>query len=77
MRKQGFFGTLKPKDYLAVTRQINQLTRQLVNSKNVFEWKTLLPQLRVLHNLAGSAMPEVALVTADFAQSDLFVGGVS
>jgi prophage antirepressor-like protein len=75
IRKFGGFGTVKPRDYLAVIRQINTLTRQVIQSKNAFFVQTTLPQLHTLHRMIGSKMPDLKLVTAELEQDDLFVGG--
>ena len=72
IRKHGFFGILSPKDYVAVVRQISQLTTQLAASKNVFVRNTLITHLRILHNMAGSQMPDVKLIAKEVNQSDLF-----
>lgn len=76
IRRHGFFGTVKPKDYLSLIKHIDYLTKQVVTCKNVFQLQTQLAQLRTLHNLAGSKMPALELVNADIEQSDLFLAGV-
>ncbi len=73
IRKHGFYGAVKPRDYLIVIKQIDYLTRQMVSSKNVFQLETTLEQLRTLHNMAGSKMPNIHLIKADIEQSDLFL----
>lgn len=74
IRKLGFFGALPAKQYIAVIKQIDYLTHALVSSKNVFHIRTMLDQLRTLHNMVGSKMPDMQLVKADIEQSDLFIG---
>jgi len=73
IRKHGYFGAVKPRDYLNIIKQIDYLTLQVVISKNVFQLTTLLEQLHTLHNMAGSKMPALELVKADLEQSDLFL----
>ncbi|CAB4202465.1 COG3617 Prophage antirepressor [uncultured Caudovirales phage] len=75
IRRQGFFGTLNPRDYRAIATDITKLTTALIHSKNVFEIKTLVPQLKTLHNLIGSKMPPLEMITADIQQHDLFLEG--
>lgn len=75
IRKLGFFGVVPAKQYIAVIKQIDYLTNALVSCKNVFHVRTMLEQLRTLHNMVGSKMPDVALVKADIEQTDLFIGG--
>jgi prophage antirepressor-like protein len=74
IRKLGYFGALPAKQYIAVIKQIDYLTHALVSSKNVFHIRTMLDQLRTLHNMVGSKMPDMQLVKADIEQSDLFIG---
>jgi prophage antirepressor-like protein len=73
IRRHGFYGKVSQKEYLAVINEVNKITRTIVSSKNVFEIQTLLPQLKTLHNMAGSKMPALELVNADIEQSDLFL----
>jgi prophage antirepressor-like protein len=73
IRKHGFYGTLPPKDYVAVVRQISQLTTQLSTSKNVFVRNTLITHLRLLHNMAGTRMPDTQLIAKEIEQTDLFL----
>jgi prophage antirepressor-like protein len=73
IRKHGFYGTLPPKDYVAVVRQISQLTAQLAASKNVFVRNTLISHLRLLHNMAGTPMPDIQLIAKEIDQTDLFL----
>ena len=73
IRKHGFFGTVQPKDYVAIVRQIAQLTNQIVTSKNAFERRTLVTHLRELHNMIGSKMPDIKLIAHQDDQADLFL----
>jgi prophage antirepressor-like protein len=75
IRKTGFFGVVKPKDYLNIIKQIDYLTKQVVGCKNAFQLKTILHQLRTLHNMVGSKMPDLQLIKADIEQTDLFLDG--
>lgn len=73
IRKHGFFGVLPPKDYVAVVRQISQLTAQFAASRNVFVRNTLVSHLRLLHNMAGTPMPDIKLIAKEIDQDDLFL----
>lgn len=73
IRKHGFYGSLPPKDYVAVVRQISQLTTQLSTNKNVFVRNTLISHLRLLHNMAGTPMPDIKLISKEINQDDLFL----
>ena len=70
IRKQGYFGKVSPKDYVAIVRQIAQLTGQIVASNNHFERQTLVTHLRNLHNMIGSKMPSLELIARRDDQLD-------
>ncbi|UOA08593.1 BRO family protein [Methylobacter sp. S3L5C] len=72
IRKHGFYGVLPPKDYLAVIKQISQLTEQLTATKNAFTYQLLVNPLRNLCNMAGHPMPELKLISQQLDQLDLF-----
>lgn len=72
IRKHGFFGTLPPKDYIAVVKQIDTLIERLCESKNAFTHQLLIQPLRNLCNMAGHPMPELKLLSIELDQLDLF-----
>jgi prophage antirepressor-like protein len=74
IRKHGFYGTLPPKDYIAVVKQISQLTDQLTETKNAFTHQLLIKPLRNLCNMAGHPMPDITLISQQIDQLDLFAG---
>ena len=73
LRQQGFYGAVKPGDYLKVVGQIAKLTGQLAGSHNSFEKETLFTQLRSLHNLIGQTMPDKTLLAHSDQQRDAFL----
>ena len=73
IRKHGFYGTLPPKDYIAVVKQIADLTERLTDTKNAFTHQLLVSPLRNLCNMAGHPMPDIALISQQIDQTDLFV----
>ncbi len=75
IRKHGFYGSLPAKDYIAVVKQIADLTARLTDTKNAFTYQLLLNPLRNLCNLAGHPMPDIALISQQIDQADLFVEG--
>jgi prophage antirepressor-like protein len=75
IRKNGFYGTIDLKTRLALGKEINSLVNQIVTSKNVFELKMLIPQLRNYCNIAGLKIPDLQLIKADIEQTDLFLAG--
>jgi len=72
IRKHGFFGNVPPKDYLAIVKQISLLTNQLAETKNAFTHQMLVKPLRNLCNMAGHPMPDIALISQQIDQLDLF-----
>ncbi len=74
IRKHGFFGALPAKDYIAVVKQISQLTDQLTDTKNAFTHQLLVKPLRNLCNMAGHPMPDIKLISQQIDQLDLFAG---
>lgn len=79
IRKNGFFGELSPKEYIAVVQQISRLEFRLTDSKNAFTHELLLKPLQNLCNMAGQPMPDIALISRQIDQSDLIeqFGGLS
>jgi len=70
--KTGGYGQLAPKDYIAVVKQIADLTQRLTDSNNAFTRKLLLKPLQNLCNMAGHPMPELTLLSVQLDQLDLF-----
>ncbi len=75
IRKHGFYGALPPKDYIAMIKQIAELTERLTATKNAFTYQLLINPLRNLCNLAGHPMPDIALISQQIDQADLFCEG--
>jgi len=76
IRKHGFFGSLPTKDYIAVVKQIDILTDRLTDTKNAFTHQLLVNPLRNLCNMAGHPMPDIALISKQIDQIDLFADDV-
>jgi len=74
IRKHGFFGQVNPKDYIAIIKQIADLSDRLTRSNNAFTRKLLLKPLQNLCNMAGHPMPELKLMPLELDQIDLFEG---
>ena len=74
IRKHGFFGQVNPKDYIAIIKQIADLSDRLTRSNNAFTRKLLLKPLQNLCNMAGHPMPELKLMALELDQIDLFEG---
>lgn len=74
LRKTGSYGVLPAKDYIAIIKQIADLTERLINNKNAFNRKMLLKPLQNLCNMAGHPMPELKLLSIEMDQIDLFDG---
>lgn len=72
IRKHGYYGVLPTKDYLAVVKQIADLTDRLTDTKNAFTHHMLVSPLRNLCNIAGHPMPELTLISQQIDQIDLF-----
>jgi prophage antirepressor-like protein len=72
IRKNGYFGKVSAKDYIAIVKQIDQLTTRLINSKNAFTHALLVNPLKNLCNMAGHPMPDIQLISQTLEQDDLF-----
>lgn len=72
IRKHGFYGSLPTKDYIAVIKQIADLTERLAETKNAFTHRLLVEPLRNLCNMAGHPMPKIELISQQIDQTDLF-----
>lgn len=73
IRKQGFFGTVPGPQRAAYSRQIANLTQQLVGTKDAFARQLFIAELRDLCNLVGRPMPDLALLGQDYRQLPLEV----
>lgn len=74
IRKHGYFGVLPVKEYLAVVKQIADLSNRLTDTKNLFTHQMLVNPLRNLCNIAGHPMPDITTISQDIEQKDLFAG---
>ncbi len=72
IRKNGYFGKVSAKDYIAIVKQIDLLTIRLINSKNAFTHALLVNPLKNLCNMAGHPMQEIQLINQTLEQDDLF-----
>ena len=61
------------KDYIAVIKQIADLTERLTATKNAFAHQLLISPLRNLCNMAGHPMPDIELIGVSVDQADLFL----
>ena len=73
IRQAGFFGTLKISDQINISKQIESLSLQLTQSKNVFRNKLLQDQLRRMCNLINQPVPPSEYMALDTDQIDLFL----
>ena len=69
--KTGGYSQLSAKDYIAVVKQITELTDRLTMTKNAFTYQMLLQPLRNLCNMAGHPMPDATFLSLELDQVDL------
>lgn len=62
IRRTGGYCKVSAKDRIACSRQRLLVTEQLVRSRNAFQQKVLLEELRDLSNLIGLTVPELHLL---------------
>jgi hypothetical protein len=55
---------------LAITKRIAELSKALANSEQPFLTHTLIDQLKTLHSMAGSTMPNTQLLGDVLKQID-------
>lgn len=72
LRKTGFFGIIDIKDQINISKQIDSLSLQLVNTKNAFRRKLLHDQLRRLCNIVNQPIPATEWLALEYNQVDLF-----
>lgn len=79
IRKTGFFGVLEIKDQINISKQIASLTEQITATKNAFQRRLLMDQLRRLCNLVSQPIPPTDWIALTHDQVDLFgsQGGAS
>jgi len=73
IRQAGFFGTLKISDQISISKQIESLSLQLIQTKNIFRIKLLQEQLRRMCNLINQPIPPSEYMALDKDQLDLFL----
>lgn len=72
IRKTGFFGTIDIKDQISVSKQIDSISLQIINTKNAFRRKLLQDQLRRLCNIVNQPIPPTKWIALEYDQVDLF-----
>ena len=72
IRKTGFFGAISIKDQINISKQIDSISLQIVNSSNAYRRKLLQDQLRRLCNLVNQPIPPTEWIALDHDQVDLF-----
>lgn len=73
IRQSGFFGTLKIADQINISKQIDSISLQLTQTKNVFRRALLQDQLRRMCNLINQPVPPSDWMALDTDQIDLFL----
>ncbi len=71
--RTGSFGQLDVKAEILLDKRIDDLSLQLVNTKNAFRRKLLMDRLRRICNIAQQPMPDIKLIVKEIDQADLFV----
>jgi len=72
IRKTGFFGTIDIKDQISISKQIDSISLQIVNTKNAYRRRLLQDQLRRLCNIVNQPIPPHDWIAKDYNQVDLF-----
>jgi prophage antirepressor-like protein len=72
IRKTGFFGALEIKDQISISKQIAALAAQITDTKNAFQRRLLMDQLRRLCNLVSQPIPPTDWLALNHDQVDLF-----
>lgn len=57
IRRTGFFGTISIKDQINISKQIESISLQIINTQNAFRRKLLQDQLRRLCNIINQPVP--------------------
>jgi prophage antirepressor-like protein len=73
IRKTGFFGALEIKDQISISKQIAALAAQITDTKNAFQRRLLMDQLRRLCNLVNQPIPPTDWLALNHDQVDLFL----
>lgn len=73
IRQSGCFGTLKVSDQINISKQIDSISLQLIETKNVFRRKLLQDQLRRMCNLINQPVPPTDWMALNTDQIDLFL----
>ncbi|WP_432745738.1 BRO family protein [Methylobacter sp. G7] len=72
IRKTGFFGTIDIKDQISISKQIESLSLQIVNTQNAYRRRLLQDQLRRLCNIVNQPIPPDNWIVLNHDQVDLF-----
>lgn len=72
IRKTGFFGAIDIKDQISISKQIDSISLQIVNTQNAFRRKLLQDQLRRLCNIVNQPIPPTEWIALNHDQVDLF-----
>ena len=74
IRRTGSFGQVSVKDEIILCKRIDELSLELIQTKNAFRRELLLDRLRRTCNLAKQPMPALELLSQTIDQRDLFAG---
>lgn len=74
IRRTGFFGTIDIKDQILISKQIDVLSLQIVNTTNADRRRLLQDQLRRLCNIINQPIPPSNWIALNHDQVDLFDG---
>lgn len=72
IRRTGFFGAISIKDQINISKQIDSISLQIINSSNAYRRKLLQDQLRRLCNIVNQPIPPTEWIALDHDQVDLF-----
>jgi prophage antirepressor-like protein len=73
--RTGSFGQLDVKAEILLDKRIDELSLQLINTKNAFRRQLLMDRLRRVCNIAQQPMPDIKLIVKEIDQADLFIEG--
>jgi prophage antirepressor-like protein len=72
IRRTGFFGAIDIKDQINISKQIDSISLQIINTKNAYRRRLLQDQLRRLCNIVNQPIPPDEWIALTHDQVDLF-----
>ena len=73
LRKYGFYGEIAVKDYIAINKQIADLTLKLASTKNAFTAKIIYELLKDYCQMVNKTLPPIEFIRQEIDQCDLFL----